>query len=50
MLDAASIQKGDDIPHQAMTKPVSAGPTARLTLMPALFNATAGERSSGPTS
>jgi hypothetical protein len=46
----ALIQNGAAIPKPAVINPPSAGPTARLTLMPALFIATAAGRSSRGTS
>src|SRR5690242_19183491 len=42
----AFSQKGAAIPYPAVMTPLSAGPTARLMLMPTLLAATAAERSS----
>jgi hypothetical protein len=47
---AALTQKGDAIPIAPISTPASAGPIARLTLMPTLFAATAPVRSSLATS
>jgi len=47
---SAFTQNGAATPHAAMIKPASAGPTARLTLRPTLFKATAGCRCSLGTS
>ena len=46
----ALIQKGAAIPYAPITAPLSAGPTARLTLMPALLADTAADKSDFGTS
>jgi hypothetical protein len=50
MLLNASSQNGTAIPSAPTRTPPSAGPTARLTLMPTLFAATAADKSSFGTS
>src|SRR5271165_3591295 len=49
LLNALS-QKGAAIPNALIRTPPSAGPIARLTLMPTLFAATAGDKSDFGTS